>query len=179
MSASRRSVLKIGLVGSAVVAVGGAGLALRPTHLLAPGAPLRCLTDKQFSVLAAVADALLPERDGWPRPGEIGIAEEVDATLACCHPGVRKEMGQVLGLIENALVGLLVDRRFTTFTGSSRERQRRILEGWRHSRSATLKACFLAVHGFVVAAYFNRPEIHALIGYPGVPSWITDIRLAE
>lgn len=178
MTVSRRSLLKLGLAGSAVVAVGGVGLSLRPTTMVSPATPLVCLSEQQFSVTAAVADTLLPPRDGWPRPHELGIAEEIDANLSRCHPGVIREFKQVIGLLESALVGLLVDRRWSTFTGCSPERRARVLESWRLGRSATLQSCYLALNGLVVGPYFSRPEVHAQVGYGGVPEWINELRMA-
>ena len=56
---SRRSILRSGLAGVAIVALGSAGLVLRGALLRPmPAAGLRVLTHEEYSVLAAVATGL-------------------------------------------------------------------------------------------------------------------------
>ncbi len=181
MSFDRRTLLKYGLGGAALLTAGGIGLALRPTAMVAPARPLRALTEQEFSILVAFAEAVLAGDDAgepWPDARELEVSEEVDAALALYHPGVLGEVKSLLALLESAVAGLLLDRRIATFSGCDLRKRVEVLESWRTARVRVFRTGFQALHGFVVAAYYNRPETHARIGYPGVPDWVTQIRTA-
>jgi len=173
----RRTLLKYGLAGTAVLAVGGVGLALRPTLLRTPATPLQTLSEQEFSILAAFSEAVLAGDDSWPDPTALGIAEEVDGALALLHPGIIGEIKQVLALLESALAGALLDARLSTFTSCSLAKRCAILESWRSARTTVFRVGFAALQGFVVGAYYNRPGVGTHIGYPGVPAWVTARRL--
>lgn len=176
MSATRRRFLQTGAVGAAVLAVGGLGLALQPTRTRAPGGPLEVLTEQEHGILAAVAEALIPPRDGLPSPDEIGVARKIDALLARLHPGTAAEVKQALGLLENALPGLFLDGRIRPLSRLDREARAQVLEGWRTSRLPLKRTVFRAVAGLVGATYWGDPRTHAFVGYPGPPAWILAMR---
>ena len=174
----RRTILKAGLLGSAVLAVGGVGLALRPGMPRAPAVALRCLDARAFSTLAAAAEVLVPGGDGLPRPHEVRVAEAVDAVLANCHPGVQKEMGQLLALLENAFTGLLLDGRVQCFSACDLATRERVLASWQTARNPLLRSAFKAMHGFCSGVYWASDEVGALIGYPGPQPWLLAARAA-
>jgi hypothetical protein len=168
----RRTFLKYGLVGSGILALGGIGLSLRPTVLVQPASSLRILTEQEFSIFTSFGEALLDGEPGWPDPTRMELIEEIDASLELLHPGIQGEVSLLLGLLESALAGVVLDARITTFTGCSLRERAEILDSWRGARVRVFRTGFLALHGFITAAYFNRPEVAAKIGYPGVPDWI-------
>ena len=63
---TRRNVLKFGLAGAALLAVGGFGLGLRATVLRAPAAPLLVLDEVEFSVLWAIVERVCPANGAFP-----------------------------------------------------------------------------------------------------------------
>ncbi len=164
----RRTVLKAGLIGGAVLTFGGVGLALRGSRHVEPKTPLRALSPREFATIAAVADRMF-EGEGLPSARDLAVAEGVDALLATMHPETVGEIRQVLALLENALAGLVMDGRFTTFSGSSPEVQRRVLRGWATSRWPTLRTAYRALHGLCLGVAWSHPELHAFAGYPGPP----------
>ncbi len=176
--ASRRTILQAGLLGSVVLAAGGVGLALRKGELRAPAAPLRCLDERGFSTLAAAAEVLVPGGDGFPTPGEIGVAESIDAFLARCHPGVQKEVQQMLALLENALAGLLLDGRIDCFSACDVPTRQRVLASWQTARNPLLRSAFKALHGFCSGTYWSNPAVAALAGHHGPPPWLVEARAA-
>lgn len=179
MPIDRRTLLKYGLFGTAVLTVGGIGLTLRPTAMVAPRSPLKVLTEQEFSILVAFADVALTSHDGsWPDHRAMGIAEEIDAGLEPMHPGVISEIKALLAVLESALVGVVADARVSTFSACSLAKRCAIVESWRTARTEVFRIGFLALNGFVLAAYYNRPEVAAKIGYPGVPEWIQQRRAA-
>ena len=171
MAIPRRTFLKLGLGGVGLLALGGAGLALQSTTLVEPQGPLRCLNVRQYSILYAVADAIVSPSEDMPSVGDLGAVETMDGLLAQLHPDDMGQILQVLSLLENALTGLLLDGRVQTFTSYSRTRRVEILDGWRTSRIGTKQQAFVALHGLCVASYWGNPKAYAFTGYPGPPDF--------
>jgi hypothetical protein len=167
----RRGFLKKGLVGAALLAVGGGTWLVTRRTRPAPAldGPLRALSPEEATVVLAIADRLVPERSGFPRPLEVGVPRKVDAMVALAHPATQKEVRQLLRLFENALTGLLFDGQFRPFTASSPRGQDDRLRGWARSRIALRRSGFQALKKLVYAAYFGSPETWEAIGYPGPP----------
>lgn len=171
MSTTRRRLLQVGLGGAALLAVGGVGVALRPGVLRAPSAPLQALDPRSFSTLAAVADAVCPGTEVYPSAAGVGVAEGIDALLASCDPGMTDELTQALMLLENALVGLLLDGRPVAFTALSPATQAEVFEGWRTSRIGVRRQIYKALRGLCASVYYAHPDTWPGSGYPGPPDY--------
>src|SRR4051812_26319261 len=96
----RRGFLKKGLLGGALLALGGTGVALRGTRLgPKPRAPLKLLSPQEHAVFAAIAARVVPG-DGagpnWPTAQALDCAGKADALLALAHPDVGREFRQLL-----------------------------------------------------------------------------------
>jgi hypothetical protein len=145
-------------------------LALRSTAMRTPTTPLKALTDRQYSILYAVAERLCPgDPAGLPSASELGVAEKVDLHLYRSHPGVAKEFGILLLLIENALVEMISEGVTTTFTNSTSAVQDQILDGWKGSGVTFQRTAYRALLGLCMATYWSDPRTHAWLGYPGPP----------
>jgi hypothetical protein len=171
---SRRTVLKFGLGGAALFAAGEVGLALLPTKMVEPQTPLKALTQKQFSVFVAIAEAVVGGSD--PDPRALQVAEKVDLTLSRVDPRVAEELVLGLGLMESAAAGLLLDGRLRPLSQLPLERRRAVLRSWRSASITPLRSAFKAVHGFVSAAYWTSPEAFDALGYPGPQPWLMATR---
>jgi hypothetical protein len=176
-SPDRRRLLKRGLLGGALLLIGGLGgalpLALRSTLVRRPPAhKLKLLTADEHAILAAVAARLVPG-DGagaaWPTADALDCAGKVDRLMATTLPGVGAEFRQLLHLFESALFGLVLAGSPTPFTRCSPAAQDARLETWRHSRVALLRSGYQALKRLTQATYYSSPEVYALIGYPGPP----------
>lgn len=173
-SPDRRRLLKRGLVGGALLLVGGAlPLALRSTLVRRkPARPPRLLSETEHAVMAAVAARIVPG-DGagaaWPTADALDCAGKVDTLMATAHPAVAAEFRQLLHLFENGLVGLAVAGSPTPFTRCSPAAQDARLEAWRRSRVALLRSGYEALKRLAQATYYSSPEVYALVGYPGPP----------
>src|SRR5262249_47486694 len=77
---SRRSLLKRGLLGGSLLALGGMGfLALRGGRAVPlPPEGLRVFSPREYAVLDAVARRLVRPRKGWPTVDELGVALAAD-----------------------------------------------------------------------------------------------------
>ena len=173
-SPERRRLLKRGVLGGALLLIGGAlPLALRPTFVRRkPRAPLRLLSEDEHAIFAAVAARLAPG-DGagpaWPTADALDCAGKVDALMATVNPEVGAEFRQLLRLFESALFGLALTASPTPFTRLPPAAQDARLEAWRRSRFALLRSGYQALKRLAHATYYSSPEVYPLLGYPGPP----------
>ncbi len=167
----RRSFLKRGLVGAALLAAGAGGwLGTRRTRpLAAAGGTLQVFTPEEAAVLLAVADRLVPVRAGVPRPAEVGLVRKMDGVAAMADPATQRDLRRLVGLFESALAGLVLDGQPRLFTGAPPELQDRRLRAWARSRLAVRRTGYRALKRLVYATYYASPETWPAIGYPGPP----------
>ena len=172
---TRRSFLGKGIVGGALLVLGGSGatLVFRRTRLRTPLAPLKVLSLEEYSVIASIADRVIPAGNGFPSPTEMRCAEHVDELLAPAHPGAVKELKQLIALFENALAGFLFDRRMSPFTQLAPEDQDDVLREWRDSRITLRRSGFKALKNLVCAGYYCNPATYPAVGYPGPPDLLS------
>jgi hypothetical protein len=169
MTTSRRRVLQVGVGGSVLLAVGAVGLALQPGTTTKAPDTLEVLDAKSWTILAAVAETLVPP--SGPTADSLGIATRVDQQLARMHPADAAEVVQALGLLENGLVGMFFGGGFRPFTQSTPAQRTAVLDGWRFSRVATLRTAFKAIRGLVITSYYSHPLAYSTSGYPGPPDY--------
>ena len=150
-----------------MLAAGGLGLGLRSSLLRTPQSPLQALTERQYSVLAAIADRIHPGGDGWPNATDLQVAEKLDKLLASANPGIAKEFGMALLLVENALAGFLFGQGVTPFTRCPPEVQDEILASWQTSAISLRRTVFKGINGLCTATYWAAPELRERMGYPG------------
>lgn len=168
---SRRVVLKLGLAGSAVLALGGVGLLLRRGKVEpAPARPLLVLEPHEYAVLCALGRRFVPASKGEPSADELQVGLECDHILSMVDPTARTEMRQLLNLFENALPNLLFGGRVTPFTLLSPEEQDLVLHEWLVSRLAVRRTGVMALRSLVLAAYYGNPQSWVTTGYPGPPA---------
>lgn len=155
-----------------MLALGGVGLALRPgADVALPSTVLQVLTPRQYGILVALADRLCPGGPGRPSASEVGVASKVDALMAVLHPADAAELCQGLLLVENALVGLILDGRPTPFTRLDPAEQDAVLRTFRSSRLPIRRIVYKALRGLVAASYWGDPLLYASAGYPGPPDY--------
>jgi hypothetical protein len=158
---NRRTFLKRGLIGGAVLVLGGGTLALLPTkEVVAAPTTLAVLEPRAFQVLVAVAMRVVP-----PSVDAATVAQGVDDLLRRAVPEAQRDFNKLLGLFENALPGLIFDGRVLPFTRLSPESQDRVLGSWRDSRIALRRNGYHALRRICLAvAYANEASWPAL-GY--------------
>jgi hypothetical protein len=165
---NRRSFVKRGLLGGALLALGGSiGLATWPSReAVRPRRKLQALDAQQFAILAAVAARTVeaPEADA------LEIAHRCDERLALAFPEAREDFGKLLLLLENGLAGLIFDGRAKPFTRLSPEAQTRALEHWRDSKLAVRRGGYAVLRRLTQSVWYAAPEGWAWTGYPGPPT---------
>ena len=167
----RRTLLKVGWAGAAMVALGGVGLGFMPSELRMPRRRLKLLSVNEFSVLAAMADRFHPGGTGLPSAWDLEVPERVDELLWTLHPADGRELPKALLLVENGLAGALLDGRFSTFTRASADQQDEALHRTRVSPLHTRRMIYTAVKGLTTAVYWGDPRVYAHTGYPGPPNF--------
>ena len=168
---SRRSLLKRGLLGGSLLALGGMGfLALRGGRMVPlPPEGLRVFSPREYAVLGAVARRLIRPRQGWPTVDEMGVALAADRIAERTEGSAQRELKQLLGLFENALAGFLFGGWTRPFTALEGDLQDRVLGEWRDSALAIRRTGFSALRTLVLAGYYKSPRVWPALGYPGLP----------
>jgi Gluconate 2-dehydrogenase subunit 3 len=162
----RRGFLKKGLLGGALLALGGGGLLFYPgRRVAAPARALQVLDERTFQVMVAIAARVVP----FPGADPVAIAHAVDASLACTAPESQADLRKLLGLFENALPGLLLDGRAAPFTRLDPDAQDRALERWRDSRLALRRSGYHALRRLCLGAYYADPISWPALRYRGPP----------
>jgi Gluconate 2-dehydrogenase subunit 3 len=173
-SPERRSFLKKGLVGVALLFVGGAiPIALRGgLDRARPRGALQLFTPHEYAIFAAIAARIAPGDDAgaaWATADALDCAGKADALMAQAHPAVGTELRRLLHLFESGVTGLFTNGQPTPFTRLDPAQMDARLEAWRHSRVALLRSGYQALKRLAQATYYSSPEIYARLGYPGPP----------
>ncbi|MBX7114141.1 MAG: gluconate 2-dehydrogenase subunit 3 family protein [Myxococcaceae bacterium] len=175
-SPTRRGVLKKGLFGGALLLLGSSGwLASRATKRVPlPEEGLKVLSPRQYAVLHALAEALIPASGAFPSAEKLRVAFEADRILERVDVTAQTEITALIGLFENALANAIFGQRLRPFTQlEPTEREKAALE-WRDSRLAVRRTGFRALRGLLMAAYYGNPAVFAAIGYAGPPQGLHD-----
>ena len=170
---TRRSLLKRGLLGGALLALGGGGFLLcrRTKPIAGPlKKPLKVLDEVELAVLSAIAARVIPARTGMPSTEDLGLALRADLVLSQVDPSAAKEVKQLLKLFENALTGFLFGARVRPFTQLPEAEQDQVLQEWQTSRLMLRRTGFQALRTLITAAYYGSPETWSATGYPGPPA---------
>ena len=162
----RRSLLALGAVSAAVLAVGGGALAL-----LQPGLREAKLTPGGREVFAGAArgllDGSLPARgDALPRALD-DLLGRVDGLIAALAPHAQSELSQLLALLASGggrrtLAGLA-----EPWASASVPDIQQALQGMRVSGISLRQQAYQALHDIVGSAYFSDAQTWSLLGYPG------------
>src|SRR5512146_2960559 len=96
----RRHFLRNGLLGAALLALGGGGwLATRRTRPLPlPAGPLQVFSPEEGAILLAIADRMIPVHGRFPRPAELGLPQRMDGVAAMADPVTQAELRRLVRL---------------------------------------------------------------------------------
>jgi hypothetical protein len=168
---SRRGFLRKGLLGGALLALGGSTFLLlrRTRRREAPPNPLLVLSPDEYAIFAAVAACLVAVDGDSPSTDDVDVAGRADAAMALWPDAVQVEFRRLLRLFENALTGAATGTGFGTFTASPARLQDARLAAWAGSRVAVLRSGYQALKRLAGACYYAAPEAWPATGYPGPP----------
>ena len=162
----RRSLLALGAVSAAVLAVGGGVVAA-----LQPGLREARLSVEGCEVFAGVSRGLL---DGsLPSGGDAleraleSLLKRIDGLIAALPPHAQSELSQLLALLASPVGRRMLAGLSTPWALASVSDVQRALQGMRVSGLGLRQQAYQALHDIVGSAYFSDPQTWGLLGYPG------------
>ena len=153
-------------------------LSLQGTTMVPPSQPLLCVTEKEYAILFAVAEILIPNNPPFPPASAVDVAHKVDAVLGRAHKEQQEQFSLVLALIENPSVSTLLNAQIHPFTKSTDTEKSQRLASWR-TGIPKLRSAFKALNGICNAAYYADSTVEKILGYNGPPTNILEIRRAK
>jgi hypothetical protein len=164
---NRRTFLKAGVLGTLVLAAGGA--LYRKVQGPPPLAPYR-LDGGARTVLAAIVPAIIgPMLPAEAAARGAAIAHTVDGVqgaVATLPLSTQKEIQDLFGLLSLAPARRLL-AGVPAWDQATTEQVAEFLQGWRTHRFGMLRGAYAALHDLVLGAWYAQPDAWAAIGYPG------------
>jgi hypothetical protein len=157
--------------GSAAIAAAAAlpaGCARDYPQAARAGVTLESLSEKQYAVVRAAAEAVVV---GAPVSPD-AIAAGIDRELAVAGDPMLSDMRTVLTLFEH---GTLLSLRWGRFTALSPDARRAVLDDWAASRFNLRRAAYRALRGFVVYFAWIDPATRPLTGFAGPWTELIDV----
>ncbi|MDF2464342.1 MAG: hypothetical protein K0Q43_2577 [Ramlibacter sp.] len=162
----RRSLLALGALSAAVLAVGGGLIAV-----LQPGLREARLSTGGREVFAGASRGLL---DGSLPPGGAaleraleGLLERIDGLIAALPPYTQSELSQLLALMASAGGRRALAGLSDPWSEASVADIQQALQDMRVSGLSLRQQAYQALHDIVGSAYFSDPRTWGLLGYPG------------
>lgn len=151
----------------------GPGYGKDPKLILPPQSPWPLtLTPAQLSLLAVVADIIIPRDGAVPSATEVGVPTVLDEWVSAPYP--RQQQDRVTVLSALAWLDDEATMRFGSgFAGLKRPQQLGILDDIAFDTAETkaqfqrIAKAFALLRGLIVAAFFATPEGTKDIGYLG------------
>ena len=164
ITASRRSFLKVGLLGTlALATAGGLYRMTRPAST-----PRRFIMDDAAkSILAAITPTMLQGAIAPASPDVDAAIARVNDAIAGLPLAAQKEIQDLF-----ALLALGPTRRFLAgvpddWREAKQEDISAFLQGWRYSRLAMLQSAYHGLHDLIAGSWYSHESTWASIGYPG------------
>jgi hypothetical protein len=175
LDSGRRTFLKVGVVGSALLFLGrwlpeahAADQAADPTVAFAN------LTAADTSALTRIIPVMLSgalPQNQEERNAAIGeIVRGVDITIGYQSPSVRDEISALFRLLTKGVMRALVAGVWTTWDKASDQEVREFLASWRNSRLSILRSAYIGLNNLIVGSWYGNPKSWARIGYAGAPN---------
>jgi len=162
----RRSLLALGVVSAAVLAVGGGLVAalqpgLREVRLSAGGREV-------FSGASrGLLDGSLPSGGAALERALEALLERIDGLIAALPPHAQSELSQLLALLASAGGRRALAGLSDPWPLASVADIQQALQGMRVSGLSLRQQAYQALHDIVGSAYFSDPQTWGLLGYPG------------
>lgn len=163
---SRRGFLARSAGGAAVLALGGGcfgGEEERYRAALAPGEQPSVLGVREYAVLKAVAERIVPGGEGRPGAAGLGVAGRIDRELSFHGDPLRSDLRDALRLVEWWPLATRL-RRFSALAAPDQDAE---LAAAATSRFAWRRSAFQGLKFLSVFFYYTREETWPGIGYQG------------
>ena len=162
----RRTLLKLGIAGTAVLATVG-GLAV----LLRPGWQQGRLTEAgralYVAVSGAILDGMLPVSRAARDEALSAHTRRIETAVGGLHPATRAEVAQLTALLLHPAGRLLVADLPTDWAAADTKQVTSALQSMRSSTLDLRQQAYQALRELVNGPWFADPESWAAVGYPG------------
>lgn len=162
----RRTLLKLGTVSAAVLAVAGGAAALMSAGLhegrLGPAG-----RDVFKAIGRAVLDYSLPRDENLRQSALNGLLSRVDELTLALPPHAQAELSQLLSVLASTPGRHLLAGLSETWPLATESQIRQALQEMRLSGLAMRQQAYAALHDITAAAYFSDASTWSQLGYPG------------
>ncbi|GAA4411327.1 hypothetical protein [Quisquiliibacterium transsilvanicum] len=158
---TRRTFLKAGLLGGALLAVGGF------TAVLVGRDPDADRRQVLLAVIPAVLDGALPDEPQARAAAVARCAEGVDTAIAGLPPAARAEAAQLFALLAIPPSRIALAGVRSSWDETGRDEVAAFLERWRQHPVALMRSGYGALHDLTLAAWYADESTWESIGYPG------------
>ena len=163
MSLSRRTLLKLGIIGAATLASAGGIYRLSRSRASAPF----ILTGEAQAALQAMIPAIL--KDALPAdPAAISTAtKQVQDAIASLPLATQKEVQDLFALLAFVPARRLLAGLENSWEQASIAQVNAFLQSWRTHRFTVLQTAYHALHDLILGAWYADESTWHAIGYPG------------
>ena len=166
----RRTLLKLGVASSALLAVVGGAAAL-----IQPGLERHALTAASRDIFRAIGRAVLDKtlpadsaaNQGASQAAISALLGRIDVLISALPAHAQEELSQLLSILatgagRRALAGLSMP-----WQSANAAEVQAALQDMRLSGLAVRQQAYAALHDITAGAYFSEPSTWAVLGYPG------------
>ncbi|UTW06181.1 twin-arginine translocation pathway signal protein [Pseudomonas benzenivorans] len=169
---SRRSLLKVGLAGSMLLAGAGLTATLGGCSRSTPPNGFAVLRAADLPFLRALIPVLL---EGAVKPAQMpqavdGTLESLDYSLAHLSPEMRGLTLQLFDVLALPITRGPLTGVWGGWQGASTAQLRTFLERWQNSSFDLLRMGHASLLQLVLMAWYSRAESWSQCGYPGPPT---------
>jgi hypothetical protein len=168
---SRRSFLKLGLFGTAVLATAGVAASLSQCSTSGPASGLAVLRESDLPFLRAVIPVILAEAAAAERMPAVVQAtiESLDYTLDHFSPAQRDLTLQLFDVLALSLLRGPLTGVWNRWENAGSDAIRAFLQRWQHSSISLLRMGHASLLQLIAVAWYGSPQSWAEAGYPGPP----------
>jgi hypothetical protein len=164
MKTTRRRLLKYGLGGAGLLAVGSAAGTFTLGYRLHKGEVAIGLSKKEMCVVRALVQTLLPGEDGLPSGIEVGVVQRIDEEIWSQSAEIADDLRAALHLLEHAAPAF---GGFFRFSKLSREKRVQVFDRFLKSSVDVVAQAAYAFKQMAHLFYYGHEKVWPLIGYDG------------
>lgn len=172
---ARRQFLKTGFVGSLALGLASTGAALTACSGDSTGRCRDCLwlTEDDHELLTALVPVMLagalPQSANEKTTAITQTVTAVDITISHFSPAIRKEIRQLLDLLQFPVTRMLLTGVTSAWGRASAETMESFISKWQQSRFDLLRSGYAALHDLICGGWYVNPASWPRIGYRGPP----------
>ena len=171
LSLNRRGLLKVGLLGGAILAGGGLLSRTLSTSADGPASGFLVLRDSDLPMLRRVTPFLL---EGSTAPSDMSQAVQttlvsLDGGLHHLSPALLSQVRQLFDVLSLPLTRGPLTGIWSSWDAASDDQIRAFLQRWQNSSLALLRQGHASLLEMTLMAWYASPVAWAHCGYPGPP----------